>query len=158
MSDIEELQRRITAALDRVGTAMERIASAEPLVGPDLSGQLEAERSANAELEERVRFIQTRQETVVADLEDEVARLKDAVAAREAEVARLRAANGTLRENNDALREAAGKGVTDPETINAAMKQEIESLRADRAAERAEIDDILSALAPVLDHKETSHA
>ena len=151
MSDISELERRITAALDRAGQAMERLSAAQPEEsGPDLAAELEAERVANAQLEERVRAIKEKQETMVAGLEAEVARLRGQVTSRDGELQRIKSVNEELRTSNAALREANASGLADAHLVNGAMMSELESLRASRAADRAEIDDILATLEPVL--------
>ena len=62
----------------------------------------------------------------------------------------MRAVNENLRSSNAALREANAKGLAEPELVNAAMSSELDSLRAARAAERAEIETILATLEPVL--------
>lgn len=154
MSDIAELERRITAALDRAGQAMDRLsasgASHAGGDGPDLAAELEAERTANAQLEERVRAIKVKQETMVAGLEADVARLKEALATRDAEVQQMRGVNAELRESNKALREANAEGVGDAHLVNSSMMSELEALRAARSADRAELDEVLSTLDSVL--------
>ncbi len=151
MSDISDFERRITTALDRAAQAMEQLS-----VGGDgdttaLTAELEAERVANQQLEERVRAIKDKQETMVAGLEEDVVRLREALKARDAEVQQMRAVNQSLRESNAALREANAQGLAEPELVNAAMVTELESLKAARNAERAEIEDILATLEPVLE-------
>ncbi len=155
MSDISELERRITAALDRAGQAMDRLAAAgvsEPSEsdGANLAAELEAERMANAQLEERVRAIKEKQETNVTGLGAEVARLKASVESRDGELQRIKSVNAELRSSNQALREANANGLADPHLVNKSMMSELESLRAARAADRAELDDILATLEPVL--------
>ena len=157
MSDISELERRITAALDRAGQAMDRLAassSSEPSEsgGDDanLAAELEAERMANAQLEERVRAIKEKQETNVTRLEAEVTRLRGSVESRDGELQRMKSVNAELRASNQALREANANGLADPHLVNKSMMSELESLRASRAADRAELDDILAALEPAL--------
>lgn len=157
MSDISELERRITAALDRAGQAMDRLAassSSEPSEsdGDDanLAAELEAERMANAQLEERVRAIKEKQETNVTGLEAEVTRLRGSVESRDGELQRMKSVNAELRASNQALREANANGLADPHLVNKSMMSELESLRASRAADRAELDDILATLEPAL--------
>ena len=152
MSDISELERRITAALDRAAQALDRLGAASEETGDieAMKAELEAERVANAQLEERVRAIKEKQETTVAALESEVVRLKDAVRARDGELQRMRSVNEELRTSNAALREANAEGVGDAEMVNGAMASEIAALRAQRAAERAEIDEVLATLEPIL--------
>ena len=152
MSDISELERRITAALDRAGQALDRMTADTGDSGDAaaLASELEAERMANAQLEERVRAIKEKQETNVQGLEGEVARLRAALEARDGELQRVQSVNEELRSSNAALREANATGVADPHLVNKSMMSELESLRAARAADRAEIDDILATLEPVL--------
>ncbi|MEQ9041567.1 MAG: hypothetical protein RIE24_24855 [Silicimonas sp.] len=152
MSDIPELERRITAALDRASLALERLSAASEENGDveAMKAELEAERVANAQLEERVRAIKEKQETMVAGLEAEVLRLKDAVRARDGEVQRMRSVNEELRASNAALREANAQGLADADLVNGSMVTELEQLRAQRAAERDEIDEVLSSLEPLL--------
>lgn len=152
MSDIAELERRITAALDRASKALERLSAASGDSGDAeaLRAELEAERVANQQLEERVRAIKDKQETMIARLEGEVSRLREALTARDGEVQRMRSVNDELRASNKALREANAKGLPDADMVNSAMVAELEGLRAQRAAERAEIDEVLATLEPLL--------
>ncbi|MEK6215899.1 MAG: hypothetical protein N2B03_01635 [Boseongicola sp.] len=157
MSDISELERRITAALDRAGQAMDSLAassSSEPSESDgdsaNLAAELEAERMANAQLEERVRAIKEKQETNVTGLEAEVTRLRGSVESRDGDLQRMKSVNAELRTSNQALREANANGLADPHLVNKSMMSELESLRASRAADRAELDDILATLEPAL--------
>ena len=150
MSDISDLERRITGALDRATKALEQMSAGGAESGPDLSAELEAERVANRQLEERVRAIKEKQENTVTALEREVSDLRDAHATRDAEVQQMRSVNAALRESNGALRDANSKGLSAPELIDQAMASELESLRVARAAQQAEIAEILATLEPVL--------
>jgi chromosome segregation ATPase len=154
MSDISELERRITAALDRAAQAMDRLgvagASESGVDAAALMDELEAERVANAQLEERVRAIKEKQETTVAGLEGQVTRLKAQVESRDGELSRLKAVGDELRRSNQALREANASALPDADLVNGSLTAEVEALRAARAADRAEIDDILATLDPVL--------
>ena len=65
MSQIEELQRRITAAMERIGTGVEALSAASPATdgdNPTLEAALEDERLANAQLEERLKSLKERYE------------------------------------------------------------------------------------------------
>jgi len=150
MDDISEFERRIAAALDRASQAMDQLGAGEGGDGAGLKAELEAERVANQQLEERVRAIKEKQETTVARLEEEVARLKEALAGRDAELQQVRSVNEALRGSNASLREANAQGVGDADLVNSAMVTELESLRAARAADRSEIEEILATLEPVL--------
>ncbi|MCG6884650.1 MAG: hypothetical protein LJE62_12935 [Silicimonas sp.] len=150
MNDISEYERRITAALDRAAQALDKLSAGEGGDSEALKAELEAERVANQQLEERVRAIKETQEKTVARLEAEVASLKKALSTRDAEVQQMRSVNEALRSSNGALREANAKGLGDPDLVNAAMASEIESLRSARSAERAEIEEIIATLEPVL--------
>ncbi|MEM9320664.1 MAG: hypothetical protein AAGA70_16900 [Pseudomonadota bacterium] len=63
----------------------------------------------------------------------------------------LRQANEDLRAQSEAMRQAAasGEGAPAPETLNAAMAAELLSLRAERAADAAEMQIILDELRPL---------
>lgn len=153
MTDITELQRRITAALDRIGNGMDRVANS---ADAGLAEALEAERMANAQLEERVRAIKETQETTVATLEAEVASLRDALAATDADLQQVRGVNAELRGSNAALRSANAEGLADAELVNAALQVELDALRALQAGDRAEMDRVLATIAPMLE--ETANA
>ncbi|WP_292288112.1 hypothetical protein [Marivita sp.] len=176
MTQIEELQHRITAALDRVAQGMARMEekttapvsvpaldvapSADPEEVARLKTALDEERRANAELEERVRELH---EAHAAELEAAKAAAAAVdpgtapdidVSALDEEVQRLRQANQMLRDTNEEMRGALADNVGEPHLINKAMLAELEALRADRAAEQAETHTIIAALAPLLDQAE----
>jgi chromosome segregation ATPase len=154
MSDITELERRIIAALERIGQGLDGLERTDP-DRPDpaemegLREALESERSVNAQLNERVKAIRERQETQVARLEQRVADLKASLEALESELEQFRAVNIRLRETSAALRAANAEGLGDAGAIDAAMQAEIESLMRLRASDRAELDAILAELAPL---------
>jgi chromosome segregation ATPase len=150
MSDIAELERRVSRALDRISDAVAQIPAGG---GEDLSEALAAEREANAQLEARVAAIKERQETKVAMLEAEVRELRAALLDRDAEVQRMREVNAGLRDSNAALREANAAGLADASLVNAAMEAELAALRATADARRAEIDEILARLEPLIEDR-----
>ena len=159
MSDIAELERRISAALERIDTGLDRIdampAAAPAAVQDDaevarLRDELDAERTANAQLTERVRAIKEKQETMVGALEKKVGRLTEQLNAAGEDAQRLRQFNEELTESNRALAAAAEKGVVEPGLINRALMTELDAMRAARAAEMAEMDEILSELKPLI--------
>jgi DNA repair exonuclease SbcCD ATPase subunit len=155
MNDLSEYELRIGAALDRIGQVLagtrEAGATAAPQAGvTDLQDALDAERTANAQLTERVRAIKDKQETMVAALERNVARLTQQLDAQARELQRQKRLNTQITETNRALSDAARKGVTEPHLVNKAMMTELEALRAARAADVAEMDEILSELKPLI--------
>jgi len=151
MDDISEFERRITAALDRAAQALDALSErGDGENVSELKAELEAERVANSQLEERVRAIKDKQEKMVARLEGEVADLKAALTSKDTVLQQTRSVNEELRASNEALRKANYTGLGDPGLVNASMVTELKSLRTARAAERAEIEEILSTLEPVL--------
>jgi hypothetical protein len=157
MTDGSELERRIHAALDRIAAAADGLtAGGEATGGGDLTAALEAERAANAQLEERVLAIKQKQETVVGRLEREVTELKAALAVRDATVQKVRRMNGLLRKTNRALRAANAGSIADPNLVNSALEAELQALRALQEADRAELDEVLATLEPVV--REVRHA
>lgn len=158
MTDISDLEQRISAALDRIGTGLSELATPTQGAVDDtelttLQEALEEERTANAQLEERVRAIRRKQERLVGSLRNEVEELREQVAGRTADTQRLETVNAQLRSNNQALRQANESGLGDSDLINSAMAAELDSLRASRGADRTELDTILSELKPLVEGK-----
>lgn len=149
MSQINELQARITAALDRIAQGLEgRPAAAPEAVGdPEeltkLRGQLEEEQLANAQLQERIKALHAKLDAAEGAQAESLRKL-------DADLQALRKANQQLRDNNQALREAQVAGVVEPHLINKAMMAELEGLRAARGADRGEVDAVLAALGQVI--------
>lgn len=164
MTDISELERRILYALERIGTGIDIIGVRTPAVaagaapaeqGSDealatLRSDLDAERSANAQLTERVRAIKDKQETMVAVLEKKVARLTQQLDTTSAEVQRQRRLNADLLSANQTLSDAARGGVTNPDLLNQSLLTELAALRIARTGEMAEMEDILAELKPLI--------
>ena len=168
MTQIDELQHRITAALDRVAQGVARIEERAASAAPALASQpevdpeelarvkeaLEEEKLANAQLEERVRKLHDthRQELEAAQAaaSTPAAQTVD-VAALDLEMQRLRKSNEMLRATNAELRAALQENVGEPHLINKAMLAELEGLRAARAVEAAETQAIIASLAPLLE-------
>jgi hypothetical protein len=122
---------------------------------------LEAERQANAQLSDRVRAIRDKQETMVTMLERRLNTTQRDADRWAREVARLKRANFDLTEANRGLtaalaqREEQGPGADVDDgvaahLINRAMLAELEALRAQRAVERAELEEILAGLEPLI--------
>ncbi len=151
MSEIDEFQTRIIGALERAGRALDQLGV--PADGEDsaaLAAELEAERVANAQLEARVRAIKEKQETTVARLEAEVTTLREALERRDGTVQRMKTVNDELRASNQALREANAAGLADAELVNTSLNSELDGLRERAATDRAELDEILATLEPML--------
>lgn len=141
----------MTQALDRIRQGVEALQSGGDSKDVDaLRRALEEEKTANAQLEERVRAIRQRQDEKVADMERHLSAQTDQLAAFEQECGKLRRLVEDLRSSNVALREANMKGLGDAHLINKAMLAELETLRATRTAETAEVGAVLSALEPLL--------
>lgn len=141
MSDISVSERRLSAALDRIDQFLDR---ARPLAGAHLP-------DVHAELEEA--------HARIAALTQQMARLgggDDPDLAQD--VARLAAANDALAEANRALVHAvAGDGDT-ALAVHAALEAEIESLRAARAAEAAQLGVLLAEVERLLAENEAAAA
>jgi len=150
MTDTTELQARIGAALDRIAAGLEGLSPGGGAQGraevARLTEALEEERTANAQLEERVRTIKQKQDSTVEGLAAEVERLGARIAGAEETAARLARVNAELRANNTALREAIARGVAEPHLVNKSMMVELEALRTAQAADRAELDAVLGEL------------
>lgn len=156
MSDVAELEKRITSALDRIAAGLGNISGqgGAPVDDAELKAlteKLESERTANAQLEERVIAIKDKQEKMVDGLKAEVARLIEEMAEQDKNIQKVKQVNRRLRKNNQALRDANEKGVGDPALINAGKDAELDALRASSNADRAELDAILAELAPLIE-------
>ena len=164
MTEISELEGRISAALDRIRSGVSALenkavvtgeAPAAAPVGDDRVAQLEAELAAqkdvNAQLEERVKVLKSRQDTVIAELNSGSERAKEQLQSFEADLEKLREENAALRDVSENLRKAAEADGIDAAMINRAMQAELDALRALRAAEAAEVATILAELKPLIE-------
>ena len=165
MSEISDLESRITAALDRIRRGIS--ANAQPVFTRDvatgdattgdsarlqeLEQLLDEEKQANAQLEERVRALKERQDGRLAELEQIEAAAHGKLQRFERDLNRLREVNAELRDINGKLRVATQDGVTDPQLVNRAMQAELDALRAVRAADAAEVDAVLEELKPLIE-------
>ena len=163
MSEIAELERRITSAMDRIARGLEGLGTGgDAGEAAALRQALDDEKLVTAQLEERLRTLRQRQDEAAARLTAELEDARSTLARLDGEVQRLRKANAQLGENVARLREANAEGVAEPHLINKAMLAELEGLRAARAADVAEADAILSTLDNLLERpgqtEENAHA
>lgn len=172
MGQIQDLEQRIAAAFARISAGVDAMAeriNAAPNVGPqtgvasdedlDQQSALDEERMANAQLNERLAVLRRQAAASERALEGQVETLTRHLDAQGLDLQRLSSTVAQLREDLRRLREAAVQGVVDPSLINKAMMAELEALRATRSAEANEMNDILSALAPILEAEEArAHA
>lgn len=156
MSEISELEHRITAALDRIRRGVDLLDV--PVTGtPDVSElraletRLEDERMVNAQLEERVRALKDRQDNKLAALEAALEDGRTKLSGLDREMQTLREANAELRDLTAQMRSALSVGVAEPELINRGLMAELEALRATRATELAEINAVLRELKPIIE-------
>ncbi|MGZ2257662.1 hypothetical protein [Roseobacter sp. A03A-229] len=151
MSEIEDLHSRIMAAMDRVARGLDTLGTGGGDDVDALTQALEDEKTANAQLNERIRVLGERQDQALEGLQAKAAEAEERLKSFDLELQRLRRANGQLAEACEALRAANAEGVGEPHLINTAMMAELEALRAARAAEIAEADEIIAALTPLLE-------
>lgn len=152
MSNIEELERRISVAFDRIGQAVDRFVPAAPGIDTAaLQDALQAEQATNAELTERLRVMTLRGESDAAEATEKVGRLVRALDAQGIELQRLKNTVIQLRESLRALREAQTGAVADPHLLNTAMLVELEALQATRLTEMAQMEEILAELHPLIE-------
>ncbi|WP_299614282.1 hypothetical protein [uncultured Tateyamaria sp.] len=154
MSDIDALQQRLTAAMDRIATGLGGLDAAGADDTAALQAALDDEKVVNAQLTERVRRLSERQDNAEANAKAATAAAETRMSELDLELQRLRKANEQLRESNAALRAANEDGVGEPHLINKSMMAELEGLRAARAADVAEASSIIGALTPLLDQLE----
>lgn len=154
MSDITELERRLTAAMDRIARGIDGLeapnSGADPEELAQLRQALEDEKLVTAQMEERIKKLHQREEEATASLTAELEQTRAAMAQLDGDVQRMRRASEQLRESVAKLREANAAGVAEPHLINKAMLAELESLRAARAVDVAEADAIMAVMTPLL--------
>ena len=151
MSNLEELERRISVAFDRIGQAVDSLVPAAPGIDTAaLQDALQAEQATNAELTERLRVMTLRGESDAAEATEKVGRLVRALDAQGIELQRLKNTVIQLRESLRALREAQTGAVADPHLLNTAMLVELEALQATRLTEMAQMEEILAELHPLI--------
>jgi uncharacterized protein YhaN len=151
MSNIEELERRINVAFDRIGQAVDGFVS--PTTGAgigELQDALLTEQTANAQLTERLRVVKAREASQAAEAAEKVDRLNRALDAQGLELQRMKNTAIQLRESLAALRETQTEAVADPHLVNRAMLTELEALRATRLTEMAQMEVILAELHPLI--------
>ncbi len=164
---IAELERRIAAALDRIGLGLDRMArpapaSAKPAPAATVAGDeaaeiarlteaLDVEKSANAQLAERLKTVKDRDAQTRSGLEAKVERMTHQLDVQGLELQRMRKVTVQLRETLRVMSEAAQTATPEPHLINKAMLAELEALRAQRQSEVAEMDEILAELGPLIE-------
>jgi hypothetical protein len=175
-AELGEMARRLTAALDRIGRGIERMAAAP--AGPAPAGPapaapapraarggelvalqeaLEVERAANAQLAERLKAVKERDSHARAQAQARIESLTRQLDMQGLELARMRKTLSQLREALRMMTEGAAGATPEPHLINKAMLAELEALRALRQSEAGELDEVLAALEPLVSEAE-AHA
>ena len=173
MSNISDLEQRLAAALRRISTATESLPKAAA-VGDELSSldptnaisqssdgielaetksNLTAATTKIIEQDEKIvllsQALALAQENQIRPITAEDNRgilLADAVSALEVELSQLTQSNTQLRQANQGLRDANSEGLGDPSLINSGFQSEINSLNAERKADKAQLHVLLTAL------------
>ena len=117
MNDIFVLEQRITAAIQRISAATEAVPLNRTASAPEPT-EPAAPESVNSH----------------------------SLAALGAQLSQVMQSNEQLRASNQALRAANDEGLGDASLINAGMQAEIDALTAERAAEAAQLELLLTAL------------
>jgi hypothetical protein len=164
MQEITELERRITAALDRIGRGLDNlpVGAAPVMMAPPppppppvvasggelgaLQAALEEERTAVAQLQERLKAVKDKELVIQSQLTEKIEKLTRQLDVQGLELQRMRKTSITLREQLRVLREAQAAGTAEPHLINKAMLAELDALRATRLSEMAELDELAAAL------------
>ncbi len=157
MEQIEELQARVLAAMDRIASGVgvleaSQQAAAAAAPNAELEQALDEERTANAQLEERLRLLRGRLDELETQAEAAQGNAGDAetIAALEAEVQLLRNEVGNTAER-DALRMEVDrlKGALEGAQNEAASaKEHCEMMESEVARLKSELETALVAAAP----------
>ncbi|KRW93161.1 hypothetical protein [Paracoccus sp. MKU1] len=160
--DLNRSEKRLIAALDRIDqfldrAALERHAPPPASSAEDVQARLHEAQAENRRLSQELAALHERQATTFSACEARLAEAHRRLVQAGQEAARLAAANEVLAEANRALIEAQDGGGSQDE-IRRALEAEIESLRAERAAEVAQIGEIVEALDRMIDNPAPAHA
>ncbi|SHG38029.1 hypothetical protein [Cognatishimia maritima] len=178
MSEIADLENRLSAALDRIARGMDAVVAGDQGAETDealadrveeLESELEAERSARALLEDQIQTLsgaaaannsaadKAEVEALKKAHAEELETLRAAHAAERdaweglnSRLVRMRRTTKLMRSSAAAMRQAATAKLSDPEAINQSLAAELEALQAEHELERAETDVILKTLQPLL--------
>ena len=173
MSDISDLEQRLAAALRRISTATESLPKAVIMGGSSLS--IDPTRAANEKshavalaevrsslaaatskltvqeekIEMLVQELENTRENQVSPVGGENSQnnfLADAFSELEVKLSQLTQSNTQLREANQNLRDSNAKGLGDAGLINSGLQSGIDSLSAERAADKAHLQVLITAL------------
>jgi hypothetical protein len=150
MSDITVSERRLSAALDRIDQLLERgpkSADSRPAEQGELEKDLAVARAENARLAYELAALRSAgdvpPDATLSDLRIRLDRLGE-------QTVRLAAANDQLASaNGDLVAASAGQSTIDP-AILAAKDAEISALKSARAAEAAQMEEVLAELERLL--------
>ncbi|MDE3123545.1 MAG: hypothetical protein KGK00_17380 [Paracoccaceae bacterium] len=166
MEELQEFERRIALALDRIAAgieALDGLDAPQPVLAGGaadgdtgaaasdvarLTDELTAEREAYAQLGALQKSLREK----LAAAQSEVDELTRQVDRQALEIQRLKAQNVALRETGRAAREGQATG----EGGDASLRAELDALRRERAAEVAELDSIIAQIKPLIG--EDNHA
>lgn len=150
MQELVEFERRISAALERIGRGVDRIQPPAPVAEPAPEApppvEDEGERSTLARLRERLAAARDRETVLRGEYDQKIELLSRQLDVQGLELQRMRKSALTLREELRRLREAQQAGLADPAQINRAILAELDAMRASRLSEMAELDELSAAL------------
>lgn len=158
--DIVALEKRLSAALERIRAGIGHLGAKTPETGPDgsdevagLVAELASEKETTAKLTEEVAALQAMQDGKFEEVAVLTEKAKGQLTRYEKEVQRLKAANAELRDINSKLRDAMQADLDESAAalVNEALQAELSSLRAVRAADAAEVDAVLADLKPIIE-------
>ena len=111
--------------------------------------KLTAQDRQLVELTQALEAARTAQSEPMPTPEERSDHLAEAVNALELELSQVSQSNAQLRASNKSLRDVNAQGVGDVGLINAGLQAEIDSLTAERAADAAQVQLLITALSDV---------
>ena len=111
--------------------------------------KLTAQDRQLVELTQALEAARTAQSEPMPAPEERSDHLAEAVNALELELSQVSQSNAQLRASNKSLRDVNAQGVGDAGLINAGLQAEIDSLTAERAADAAQVQLLITALSDV---------
>lgn len=148
--EIAELKQQFDATAAEATRLKEELDAERAQVGA-LVRQADGDRSALQAVQMELTALKSGERLGAVAATGQAEDLQTRVGTLETVVAQLQMANAQLRQNNELLRAAQMNGGADATLLNDSLTAELESLKAARAADRAEIDSVLAALQPLIE-------
>lgn len=157
MSELEEFEGRIVAALDRVARRLDGAGGGDGALEArieDLEDKLAEALEDNETLRAKAERADERKRQIAVRMDKRVGRLSAQLEAANEQVHRARQGATELRAALDQLRASVAAGDANADELRRSYETELRALRKARDEEAAELDRLLAELRPLIDAEE----